>query len=112
MTDNEKLSTVMTILDMDASDLREVEKVTTYLRLAGTEILNWRYSYGGTRPAEVPEEYELTQIYAVVAGYTQAGAEGQTRHTENGISRAFRHSDMLAYIRANVIPLCKVVTIG
>ena len=39
---------------------------------------------------------------AVLAGYNMIGAENQTSHTENNISRAFKYSDMLDYIRNNV----------
>ena len=56
----------------------------------------------------VPERYDGTQIYAVVAGYTHAGAEGQTAHSENGISRTFKYSDMVDYIHNNVTAIVRV----
>lgn len=83
--------------------------LTAYLEAAGKEIIAWRYSYSGQTVTEVPAEYEMTQIYAVIAGYSQSGAEGQIAHSENGISRTFKYPDMLRYIRTNVIPLCGVM---
>jgi hypothetical protein len=47
-------------------------------------------------------EFDTVMVMAVVNGYSQQGAEGQTAHSENGISRVWKHEDMVAYIRANV----------
>lgn len=103
----EKMSMTMMLLGtMDAS----IEgTLSAYLEAAEREILAWRYSYSGQPVSEVPPEYEMTQIHAVVAGYSQSGAEGQMSHSENGISRTFKYPDMLRYIRANVIPMCGVM---
>jgi hypothetical protein len=109
MTDAEKLAMVKTILNIDEADTSEDTRIATYLTIAGREILTWRYSYGTTEVTEVPADYEMTQIYAVVAGYSQSGAENQRQHTENGISRVFRYADMIQYIRSNVVSLVKVL---
>lgn len=109
MTDAEKLVMVKTILNIDEADTSEDTRIATYLTIAGREILTWRYSYGTTEVTEVPADYEMTQIYAVVAGYSQSGAENQRQHTENGISRVFRYADMIQYIRSNVVSLVKVL---
>lgn len=107
MSSAEKLTMVKTMLGI-TGDTQDAT-ITNYLTCAEREILTWRYSYGSEIPESVPVEYEMTQIHAVVAGYSQRGAENQTSHSENGISRSFSYADMVAYIRANVIPLCKVL---
>jgi hypothetical protein len=56
----------------------------------------------------VPSKYENVQIYAVVVGWTHAGAEGQGLSIENGVHRDFRYSDMLDYIHNNVLPYARV----
>lgn len=104
----EKVAMVLELLDM--SDQEMDSKITTYLAIAEREILAWRYSYvPDSMPDHVPPEYEMTQIQAVVMGYTHAGAEGEYLHNENGINRHFTYADMLEYIRKNVIPIAKVV---
>lgn len=106
MTVDEKLAIVKTILGPDAPD---DETIMSYLMLAKTEILQWRYSYNPqAMPEEVPAAYEMTQIYAVVNGFTQRGVEGQSVSIENGIHRHFDYSDMVRYIRGNVIALAKL----
>ena len=110
MTDGEKLTMLRTLLD-DGGALPSDEKLVVYLNLARTEILQWLYHQIGGVPDDVtnvPDKYEPTQIYAVVAGYTHAGSEGQTDHNENGINRKFRFTDMIDYIRQNVVAYARV----
>ena len=106
MSDAEKLTMIKSMLGITDTSMDAL--LTTYLTASQREILTWRYSYGEI-PNWVPVEYEMTQIHAVVAGFSQRGAENQTGHSENGISRQFSYSDMIQYIRSNVIPLCKVL---
>ena len=108
---NEKLSMIKSILEIDENDTSQDDRLTVYLNAAKQEILSWRYSYAELEEpiTEVPDEYEMTQVYAVIAGYSQSGAENQISHTENGISRMFSFPDMIAYIRAHVIPMAKVI---
>ena len=89
----------------------ENSKLTAYLTAAEKEIIAWRFSYSAKIDTVivVPSEYEMTQVYAVIAGFSQSGAENQTSHTENGISRSFKYADMIAYIRAHVIPYAGVM---
>ena len=110
MTDNQKLEVLLTLLD-DGGEVPTSAKLSTYLQLSAGEILSWRYHLVGGVPSDVttvPEQYDGTQIYAVVAGYTHAGAEGQSSHSENGISRVFKYSDMVDYIRKNVTAIARV----
>ncbi len=106
MTAAEKLAMVKTIMGPDAPD---DETISQYLNLAKTEILQWRYSYNpNAMPEDVPAAYEMTQIYAVVSGFTQRGVEGQSVSIENGIHRHFDFTDMVRYIRGNVMAYVKV----
>ena len=108
MTDADKLAMLETLLKGDQEKPDE-ETLMIYLEMAKHEILGWRYSFSAATPDELPAEYDMTQVYAVLAGLTTSGAENETSHTENGIARVFKHSDMIAYIRAHVRPICKVV---
>ena len=106
MTIEEKLAMVKTIMGPDAPD---DDTITSYLNLAKTEILQWRFSYNpDAMPDDVEPAYEITQVQAVVNGFTQRGMEGEITSIENGIHRHFNYSDMVRYIRANVIPYAKV----
>lgn len=106
MTAEEKLEMVKAIMGPDAPD---DDTILRYLNIAKTEILQWRYSYNeSAMPEDVPAAYEMTQIYAVVNGFTQRGNEGQSVSIENGIHRHFEFPDMVHYIRGNVPAYVKV----
>ena len=110
MTDADKLTMVKTLLE-DGGEMPSDEKLTAYLSIAKSEILAWIYHLVGGLPddvTEVPSKYDMTHIYAVVVGYTQAGTEGQSVSVENGIHRHFRYAEMLDYIHNNVLPIVRV----
>ena len=111
MTSGEKLAMVKAILRIDDTDTSEDALITTYLDMAQQEMLVWRYSHANPYnvPETVPAEYEITQVQAVINGYTQAGVEGQVLSIENGIHRHFNYSDMVEYVRAHVIPIAGVM---
>ena len=102
MTFDEKLIMVKNLLGLQDDD-SEDEKISAFLESAKREIISWRFSYAGNMPSDVPEEYEMIQVWAVVNGYSQIGAEGQATHSENGISRTFNYPDMVHHIRRSVV---------
>ena len=111
MTDAQKLLTIKTLLDDGTGYLPSDEKINTYITLSGNEILAWKYHLVGGVPADVvnvPSLDEGAQIYAVIAGYTHAGAEGEQTHIENGVHRHFMYEDMIGYIRNHVLPYARV----
>lgn len=111
MTADEKLAALKEILEIESADTSEDSRLVTYLKSAGEEILSWKYSLLPEEkwPEDVPRDCEQTQLWAVVAGYSQTGAEGQTSHSENGISRQWVYADMVAYIRSMVTPFVRIL---
>ncbi len=110
MTDAQKLITLQTLLE-DGGDVPSEEKLNTYLSISANEILAWMYHLVGGVPSgvtDVPEKYDGIQVYAVVAGYTHAGAEGELHHHENGVIRVFKYGDMVEYIHDHVLPFVRV----
>lgn len=110
MTDAEKLTVIKTLLS-DGGEMPSDEKLNTYIQIAGQEILAWKYHLIGGVPddmTDVPAAEDVTHIYAVVAGYTHAGSEGEKQHNENSVNRVFIYADMVSYIRNNVLPYVRV----
>ena len=118
MTDAQKLDIIKTLLDDGTGYLPSDTTLNTYITLAANEILAWKYHLVGGIPedvTEVPSLDEGAQIYAVVAGSTHAGAEGEKQHNENGINRVhrtFMYEDMIGYIRNHVLPYVRVGAIS
>ena len=81
------------------------------LEFAERETIAWMYRSYPHIPEDAyfaPQEYDMTIVMAVMVGYGLMGAEGQSAHSENGISRQFRYSDMTDYIHRNVTPYAYV----
>jgi hypothetical protein len=115
MTDAQKLITVKTLLEDGSGYMPSDETLNTYIAIAQDEILSWMYHLVGGVPTDVtavPSKYEGIQIYAVVVGWTHAGAEGQIVSIENGVHRHFSYTDMLDYIHNNVLPFVRVGAIS
>lgn len=111
MTDAEKLTTLKVLLEDGSGYMPSDETLNKYIELSKNEILAWMYHLVGGVPddvTEVPVKYETVQIYAVLAGWTHAGAEGQTLSIENGVHRDFKYTDMIDYIHNNVLPYVRV----
>lgn len=106
MTDAEKLSMVKTFLGI--TDNTQDATLQVYLSAAQKEIISWHYG-NDTTVTVVPAEYEITQVQAVVTGFNLIGAENEKVHNENGINRTFSYTDMLQYIRSQVIPYARVL---
>ena len=108
MTDIQKLVQLKALLQI--TDTTQDATLAVYLSLAKSEILSWLYS--GKTPndvTDVPARYEPTQVMACVAGFGLQGLENQTASTENAITRQFKYSNMLEFIRANVVPYAQVM---
>ena len=111
MTNEQKLEIIETLLEDGSGYMPTTETLETYLTLSANEILAWMYHLVGGVPedvTDVPSKYEGIQIYAVIVGFTQSGAEGQGQSIENGVHRNFKYTDMLDYIHNNVLPIVRV----
>lgn len=103
MTDEEKIKTLKAMVgDSDSDDV-----LSTYLLLAGRKIINRAYPYDST-VTDVPSEYETLQCEIAAYMLNKRGAEGQTQHTENGISRQYENADIPASMLKVVTPHCGV----
>lgn len=108
MSDAEKLAQVKSLMNITDADLDA--QLAVFLSFAKNEILAWLYS--GKTPdgvTNVPARYEPTQVMSVVVGCGLQGLENQTASMENAITRQFKYSDMLAFIRASVVPYAQVM---
>lgn len=104
MTNEEKLVALKAMVGNTDSD----EVLSTYLTLAGGKIIGKAYPYDDT-VTEVPARYSSLQIEIAAYLLNKRGAEGQTSHSENGVSRTYENADVPASMLKSVIPFCGVV---
>lgn len=81
-----------------APDEAEESVLKSTLLDAADMILNKMYPFGYPDGTDIPTRYDRLQIKLAVELYNQRGAEGQTSHSENGISRTWGGSKILAQI--------------
>lgn len=104
MTEVEK----RTALKAMAGDSDSDATLSTYLMLAGQKIINKAYPYDSSI-TEVPARYQTLQVEIAAYMLNKRGAEGQTGHTENGITRQYENADVPSSMLKSVVPCCGVV---
>lgn len=104
MTELEKLTMLKSMSGYDESE----SVLSTYLKIAGSKILRKAYPFDNTIQT-VPPEYEVLQCEIALFLLNKRGAEGQTAHSENGVSRTYESADIPASMLRNVIPNCGVL---
>ena len=82
--------------------------VSAYLRIAGNKICRKAFPFD---PAvtEVPEQYSLLQVEIAVYLLNKRGAEGESAHSENGISRTYESGDVPPSMLRQIVPMCGVL---
>lgn len=85
-----------------------VEVISLLVDLACQNVVNRRYPFGYIdEQAQVAiSRYSNVVFRAVVYAYNMQGAEGQSSHSENGISRTFIDEDKLY---TEIVPMCGVL---
>lgn len=89
MTDAEKIAFIQSLID----DVNVgSDEIGTYLTVAANRIFQRLYPFGGA-PAVLPSQYDTLQCELVVRMIARRGGEGETAHSENGISRTWGSVD-------------------
>jgi hypothetical protein len=102
MTSSQQMEILETMVD-DTEDV-----LSTYLKLAGAKILAKAFPYNPEK-TEVPAQYHYLQIEIAAYLLNKRGAEGQTSHSENGISRSYESADVPPSMLRTVTPCCGVI---
>ena len=84
------------------------EVLSTYLSIAGSKVLRRAYPYDDT-VTEVPDRYAYTQLEIAVYLMNKRGAEGQTAHSENGISRSYEDGDIPSTLLREIVPCASLI---
>lgn len=101
MTQLERLKIRITenVSDIELEDLLESAKAV---------ILSRRFPFG-EQPEEIENKYKDLQIRVAVEMYNKQGAEGETSHSENGISRSYSSASVSEELLREITPKAGVV---
>lgn len=104
MTQAEKVQLLHAMVGESDTD----EVLFTYLNLAGRKIINRAFPFDPD-VTEVPSRYEFLQCEIAAYLLNKRGAEGQTAHSENGISRSYESADVPESLLGAVTPMAGVI---
>ena len=99
---------MMLTLLTDATGVTDTDTLLAYLTMAGQMILNRCYPFEKT-VTEVPECYKPNQVEWAAYLINKRGAEGETRHNENGIDRTYEAASIPDSMLRQVVPYAKVL---
>lgn len=103
MTNEQKIEKLKVLISPDtASD----ETFSYLLEQAEGICLNRRYPFGPPEGATLSPLHEQIQLRVAVEIFSKMGAEGQTMHTENGVSRTWEAADVSPSLLRQIIPVC------
>ena len=109
MTNAEKLTMVRVMGNVSNDDPDWSDDILlTYLAIAGRKIIDRAYPYDDA-VEDVPRRYELLQCEIAVYLLNKRGAEGETSHSENGISRSYENADIPESMLSVITPFCGVM---
>ena len=102
MTDNEKL---LALQNRIKPDVAADSVLSALLEQAKAIVLNRRYPFGYPEGTAIPPQYDWLQVAIALELYSKQGAEGQTAHTENGISRSYESGSVSPSLLKQIIPM-------
>ena len=107
MSETEKLIMLRVMVGNNDSLEWSDDVLLTYLTIAGQKIINRAYPF--TDEVEtVPKRYGYLQCEIAAYLLNKRGAEGETSHSENGVSRSYESADVPESLMSQVIPFCEV----
>ena len=84
--------------------------LSTYLTLAGEAIINRAYPYAKEdEELTVPRKYQALQVEICAFLLNKRGAEGQTAHSENGITRSYGSADIPDDMLSRIVPMVGII---
>lgn len=105
MTLAEKKAALSAMVEEDSDSV-----LSTYLDLAKAVILRYAYPYGVPEDiTDVPAQYNYLQLEIAAYKLNKRGAEGETSHSENGVSRGYEDADVPKSLLRQIVPLAGVV---
>ena len=92
-------------LYLGITDTSEDTLLSFLLNVAGQKILDRLYPFDDTQTS-VPSRYQIKQVEIAQFLYNKRGAEGETSHSENGVSRTYENADIPESLMRGIVPYC------
>lgn len=87
----------------------DIDVLTSYLEEAGAAIIEKAFPFVyDTEEVEVPLKYQRRQIEIATYLLNKRGAEGETKHDENGTNRSYEAASIPDSMLRGITPYAKV----
>lgn len=106
MADNYRLTKLRRQVGAEAS---EDDLLLMYLTDAERIIVNRLYPMDDI-DCTIPDKYESRLVEIAAYLYNKRGAEGETSHSENGISRSYESGSIPASMLSDIVPYGSVIS--
>lgn len=101
MTTVEKIEKLALLTD----NALPMEVLSLFLDIAKNKVLNRIYPFGTPDDVgDVPLKYEHIELSVAVYLVNKMGAEGETSHSENGVSRVYENADVPNSMLDEIVP--------
>ncbi|MBR1828302.1 MAG: hypothetical protein IJ781_02155 [Atopobiaceae bacterium] len=104
MTDAEMVTMVTTLV----AEPRFDQFVASYLELAKGAVMQHLFPYRDVEWADVPEKYHARTCEIAVYLVNRRGGEGETTHSESGVSRSYESAGIPASYFRGMVPFVGV----
>lgn len=101
MTKAERIAVVQTLTGETDENILSV-----FLDMAAERIWEKCFPFKPPDGTDIPLKYHFLQTEIAVYLYNKRGAEGETRHDENGIARSYESASVPDSMLKNVVPFC------
>ena len=82
--------------------------LSTYLTLAKEVVISKAFPYG-TGEEAIPTLYNMVHVEIAAFMLNKRGAEGETAHSENGVSRSYEDGDIPPSLLRRITPMAGVM---
>lgn len=104
--------TQLEILKAWLPDVTNEALLESALERAKLGILELRFPFGYDETQDLEAQYKGLQVDWAIELISKMGAEGETAHSENGVSRSYESGDVSNSLKRRVVPMGKVVTMS
>lgn len=104
MTDAEKIVMVKAMTDETDDAV-----ISAFLSMAGKAVCRYADPYSVNNADNTLSVYGDVQCRAAAYFLNKRGWDGQTGHSENGVSRSFEAADLPPSLLREITPICGVV---
>jgi hypothetical protein len=109
MSDVEKLILCRAMVEQpDTAEGWSDDTLKSYLTIAGRKIIDRAFPFDDS-VTEVPIRYGVLQCEIATYLLNKRGAEGETSHSENGVSRSYESADIPESLMSAIAPKCQVI---